>query len=56
MTWEICVGVFALVTFAVTIGTMVYKLAHILTKLESAVDSLRETITTIKVLIRTVGL
>ena len=48
MNWEICLGIFALVTFAVTIGTMVYKLAHILTKLESAVDSLRETISTIK--------
>lgn len=48
MTWEVCLGIFALVTFAVTIGTMVYKLAHILTKLESAVDSLRETISTIK--------
>lgn len=48
MTWEICVGIFALVTFAVTIGTMVYKLAKILTKLESAVDNLRETISTIK--------
>lgn len=48
MNWEICLGIFALVTFAVTIGTMVYKLAKILTKLETAVDNLRETITTIK--------
>ena len=48
MTWEICAGIFALVTFAVTIGTMVYKLAKILTKLETAVDNLRETIATIK--------
>ena len=48
MTWEIAVGVFALVTFAVTIGTLAFKLAGILTKLESAVDNLRATITTIK--------
>ena len=48
MTWEIAIGIFALVTFAATVGAMVYKLAQILTKLESAVDSLRETITTIK--------
>lgn len=48
MTWEICVGIFALVTFAATIGAMVYKLARILTKLETAVDNLRDTITTVK--------
>lgn len=48
MTWEIVLGIFALVTFAVTIGTMVFKLAKILTKLETAVDNLRETIATIK--------
>ena len=48
MTWEIVVGIFALVTFAATIGTMVYKLAKILTKLETAVDNLRETIASIK--------
>lgn len=48
MTWEIALGIFALVTFAVTIGTMVYKLAKILTKLETAVDNLRETIANIK--------
>lgn len=48
MTWEVCLGVFALVTFAVTIGTMIYKLARILTKLETAVDNLRDTISTIK--------
>lgn len=48
MTWEIALGIFALLTFAVTVGTMVYKLAGILTKLETAIDNLRETITTIK--------
>lgn len=48
MTWEIVLGIFALVTFAVTIGSMVYKLAKILTKLETAVDNLRETIANIK--------
>lgn len=48
MTWEIAVGIFALVTFAITIGTLAFKLAGILSKLESAVDNLRETITTIK--------
>lgn len=48
MTWEIALGIFALITFAVTIGSMVYKLAKILTKLETAVDNLRETIANIK--------
>ena len=48
MTWEIAVGIFALVTFAVTIGALAYKLAGILTKLESAIDNLRETIAAIK--------
>ena len=48
MTWDIVAGFIALVTFIATIGAMVYKLAKILTKLESAVDSLKETITSIK--------
>jgi len=48
MTWEIVAGLIALVTFIATIGTMVYKLAKILTKLETAVDNLRETISSIK--------
>ena len=45
MSWEIITGLIVLVGFIISIGTIVYKLANILTKLESAVDNLRETLT-----------
>lgn len=48
MSWEIVTGLIVLVGFIVSVGTIVYKLAHILTKLETAVDNLRETISSIK--------
>lgn len=48
MSWEIVTGLIVLVGFIVSVGTIVYRLAKILTKLETAVDNLRETITTIK--------
>lgn len=48
MTWEIVTGLIVLVGCAISVGTIVYKLANILTKLESAIQSLRETIELIK--------
>ena len=48
MTWEIVTGLIVLVGCAISVGTIVYKLANILTKLESAIQSLRETISLIK--------
>ena len=48
MTWEIVTGLILLVGFIVSVGTIVFRLAKILTKLETAVDNLRETITSIK--------
>ena len=48
MTWEIVTGLIVLVGCAISVGTIVYKLANILTKLESAIESLRETISIIK--------
>lgn len=48
MTWEIVTGLIVLVGCAISVGTIVYKLANILTKLESAIESLRETISLIK--------
>lgn len=46
MSWEIVTGLIVLVGAIISIGTIVYKLANILTKLESAVDNLRETLAT----------
>ena len=48
MTWEIVTGLIVLIGCAISVGTIVYKLANILTKLESAIESLRETISIIK--------
>lgn len=48
MTWEIVTGLIVLVGCAISVGTIIYKLANILTKLESAIQSLRETIELIK--------
>lgn len=48
MTWEIVTGLIVLIGCAISVGTIVYKLANILTKLESAIESLRETISLIK--------
>ena len=45
MTWEIVTGLIVLVGFIISIGTIVYKLSRILTKLESAVDGLRYALT-----------
>lgn len=46
MSWEIVTGLIVLVGFIISVGTIVYKLANILTKLETAVDNLRDTLTT----------
>ena len=46
MSWEIITGLIVLFGAIVSIGTIVYKLSNILTKLESAVDNLRETLAT----------
>lgn len=48
MTWEIVTGLIVLVGCAISVGTIVYKLANILTKLEAAIESLRQTIELIK--------
>ena len=42
MTWEIVTGLIVLVGCAISVGTIVYKLANILTKLESAIESLQQ--------------
>lgn len=44
MSWEIVTGLIVLVGFLISIGTIVFKLAKILTKLETAVDNLRDTL------------
>lgn len=44
MTWEIFLGIVALVTFLIAIGGIVFKLAKVLTSLESTVKSLKETL------------
>jgi hypothetical protein len=40
MTWEIVVGIIALVGFLTTIGTMVGKLVHTLTRLDLTLKAL----------------
>jgi hypothetical protein len=40
MTWEIATGIIALVGFLVTIGTMVGKLVHTLTRLDITLKAL----------------
>lgn len=42
MTWEIFLGIVALVTFLIAIGGIVFKLAKVLTSLEATVKSLKE--------------
>lgn len=44
MSWEIVTGLIVLIGFIGSIGVYIYKLAKILTKLETAVDNLRETL------------
>ena len=42
MTWEIFVGLTVVLSFTVTIGTLIYKLSKTLTVLEAAVKALTE--------------
>lgn len=44
MSWEIVTGFIVLFGFVGSVGTYIFKLANILTKLETAVDNLRETL------------
>lgn len=44
MTWEIFLGIVALVTFLIAIGGIIYKLSKVLTSLEATVNSLTETL------------
>lgn len=44
MTWEIFLGIVALVGFVVSIGGLVYKLSKVLTSLDITVKGLSETL------------
>ena len=44
MTWEIFLGIVALVGFVVSIGGIIYKLAKVLTSLDITVKGLSETL------------
>ena len=44
MTWEIFLGIVALVSFIIAIGGIIYKLSKVLTSLEASVNSLSETL------------
>ena len=48
MTWEIALGIIALVGFIATIGSMVWKLSSLLSRLESAVKALTEAVESLK--------
>ena len=42
MTWEIALGIIALAGFLITVGTLVFKLASALSRMEASVKGLRE--------------
>lgn len=42
MTWEIFLGIVALVGFFISIGGIIFKLSRVLTTLEATVKSLKE--------------
>lgn len=42
MTWEIVVGIIALVGFVVSIGALLFKLSAVLTRLEVTVKDMQE--------------
>lgn len=44
MTWEIFLGIVALVGFLISIGGIIFKLSRVLTSLEATVKSLTETL------------
>lgn len=44
MTWEIFLGIVALVGFVVSIGGIIYKLSKVLTSLDITVKGLSETL------------
>lgn len=48
MTWEIAVGIFALVGFVVSIGTFIFKLSGMLTKLQATLDALNSVLDELK--------
>ena len=44
MTWEIVVGIISLVTFFISVGSVVYKLSRALAVLETTIRALSDTI------------
>ena len=44
MTWEIFLGIAALVSFLIAIGTIVFKASKVLASLEATVNGLSETL------------
>lgn len=44
MTWEIFLGIAALVSFVIAIGTIVFKASKVLASLEATVNGLSETL------------
>ena len=44
MTWEILLGIIALVSFVGTVATWIYKLSRILATLDATIKSLNETL------------
>jgi septal ring factor EnvC (AmiA/AmiB activator) len=44
VTWEIFLGIVALVGFLISIGGIIFKLSRVLTSLEATVNSLKETL------------
>ena len=47
MTWEIFLGIAALIAFAVSVGTPILKLNTNIVKLNSTIETLRDTVTRI---------
>lgn len=48
MTWEIVVGIIALVGFVVTLGGVIAKLSGTLTKLQTTIETLNEILAELK--------
>jgi uncharacterized coiled-coil protein SlyX len=48
MTWEIAVGIFALVGFVTSIGAFIFKLSGMLTKLQATLDALNSVLDELK--------
>lgn len=42
MSWEIVVGIITLVTFVITVGTLLFKLSAVLTRLDVTVKDMQE--------------